>query len=377
MQREELEKLNAKRKMIREHSHVVVVDHGDDGDNKNDGHDGHDGHDGMMIIKAKTKKMKKCEDDDINGKKKNEIKSKKIKKIVSEISNDRIENDNNSVSIDDNMRVKEQKSIKNADKKSKEVINKNTLSSINGNNSSKSNEVSSSSCNNNSNSNGISIQNRRRHHHIDEEDINGKDPISIIDKSFQSDWEYLHRQHNKNKFEFNNWLLLWKNLKIFNNNWRVVAIPIHHHYDHDQHQHHLDGVGGINNSNSGVSGDDNNHIFYTRVPGLKYENYQQYRKNYDYFLTLSELKLYIFTQGMLISGDKNLLSFINNDDSSSSSSSSRSSSSSSSSNHDKINLSKKNIETNITTTKNNCERIKSHGKLSCNLLSLLYIICYF
>ena len=348
MQREELEKLNAKRKMIREQQSnaVVVVDHDDNKNNNIDGHDGDDddhGHDGM-IIKAKTKKMKKCDDDDINGKKKNEIKSKKMKKIVSELSNDRIDNDNNLVSINDNIRKKGQKSIKNSDKKSKEVIDKNTTTI---------NEISNSSCNNNNN--------RRRHHHIDD-DINGIDPMLIIDKSFQSDWEYLQRQHNKNKFEFNNWLLLWKNLKIFNNNWRIVSMPIHHHHDHD-----YDGVGVKSSSNGGVGGDDN-HVFYTRVPGLKYDNYQQYRKNYDYFLTLSELKLYIFTQGMLISGDKTLLSFINNDDSSSSSSSR---------NHDKINLSKTEIETNITITKNNCERIKSQGNLSYDMLILLYIICYF
>ena len=357
MQREELEKLNAKRKLIREQSSaVVVVDHGDDKNNDIDGHDDDDdhGHDDGMIIKAKTKKMKKCEDDDINGKKKNGIKSKKMKKIVSEFSNDRIDNDSNLVSINDNIRKQGQKSIKNSDKKSKEVIDKNTTTSSS---SIKSNEISNNSCNNNNNRNNNNNNNRRRH--IDD-DINGIDPMFVIDKSFQSDWEYLQRQHNKNKFEFNNWLLLWKNLKIFNNNWRIVSIPIHHHHDHD-----YDGD-GVSSSYGGVGGDDNNHIFYTRVPGLKYDNYLQYRKNYDYFLTLSELKLYIFTQGMLISGDKTLLSFINNDDSSSSSR-----------NHDKINLSKTEIETNITITKNNCERIKSQGNLSYDMLILLYIICYF
>ena len=106
------------------------------------------------------------------------------------------------------------------------------------------------------------------------------DPLQEIDYTFQADWEYLRRAHSKGKIKtFMDFQLVMKQLKIFNNNWRVIPAD-------------------YTNINTPT--------MYTRIPGLKSETCVNHREGFDYFVGDAALMRFMYMQATFL-GDGGLV----------------------------------------------------------------------
>lgn len=104
-------------------------------------------------------------------------------------------------------------------------------------------------------------------------------PLKEIDETFRADWEYLRRTHAKGKLDLAVFPAVLKQLKQFNNNWRVVP-------------------GDYSRSAPG-------EVMWTRLPGLKAETCANYRAGFDYFVNEAQLRKFICAQATLL-GDSAL-----------------------------------------------------------------------
>ncbi len=106
------------------------------------------------------------------------------------------------------------------------------------------------------------------------------DPLQEIDHTFQADWEFLRRAHSKGKIKtFTDFQLVMKQLKIFNNNWRVIPAD-------------------YTNINTPT--------MYTRIPGLKSDTCVNYKEGYDYFVGDAALMRFMYMQASFL-GDGGLV----------------------------------------------------------------------
>lgn len=106
------------------------------------------------------------------------------------------------------------------------------------------------------------------------------DPLVELDHSFQADWEYVRRAYEKGKIpSFENFQAVLKQLKLFNNNWRVLPLDYTN---------------------------PNTPTLYTRIPGMKTEARFSYRLGFDYFVGEAGLMRFIYAQAGLL-GDAALV----------------------------------------------------------------------
>ena len=146
--------------------------------------------------------------------------------------------------------------------------------------------VSSATPASSSSRNPASTPQPSRRHHV----ATSVDPLREIDETFRADWEFLRRAHEKGKIPtFSEFPIILKQLKIFNNNWRIVPA------DYSS----LDAA-----------------VMWTRMPGLKWESRGGYRCGFDYFESERQLRDFIFAQARLL-GDAHLLGDVLSDTSSS------------------------------------------------------------
>lgn len=106
------------------------------------------------------------------------------------------------------------------------------------------------------------------------------DPLVEIDHTFQADWEFIRRAHEKGKIPcFKDFHAVLKQLKIFNNNWRVLPADYTN---------------------------PNTPTLYTRIPGMKPEACAGYRAGFDYFVGGAALSRFMYAQASLL-GDAALV----------------------------------------------------------------------